>query len=347
MAAVFAKVFPRAQYIIINNIIPSGTSNNLMPIAMYLLSIAIISAVLNVFRGVVSANMSLIIGANFQSALISRLLKLKPSFFSQQRLGSLSRTIMTFSDISDIFSCESITALLSFILSFVYAREIKEYIPELMRVVYTAFGLILLFNLIYAVLYGKYSLNLFKRSTDMTGFVYELFGGMESVKLNNASEVMTNRWIELYVDTMKAYKKGKFIKHYNTRYMFFTAFLMFSVYVKGLTETFDAAEFAAFLSLFSLFMASVGGIGTVFRSLSRFNTAYTRLEEFMQAETEEYTGKVQLDKIERKIEFSNVSYKYPSSDTNVLENISFQIKNRQNGQKRPRQINSFETFAWF
>ena len=96
MAAVFAKVFPRAQYIIINNIIPSGTSKNLLPIAMYLLSIAIISAVLNMFRGVVSANMSLIIGANFQGALISRMLKLKPSFFSERRSGSLSRTLCLF-----------------------------------------------------------------------------------------------------------------------------------------------------------------------------------------------------------------------------------------------------------
>lgn len=326
----FARRFPRAQYTIFNSVIPSGTADNIMPIAMLLMGIALIYAVLSVFRGIVSSNMSLIIGANFQSALVSRLLKLKPSFFSERRSGSLSRTIVRFSDISGIFSCESITALFSLVLSYIYAAEIKRYTPEMMEWVYITFAGIVVSNLVYALLRGLYLSGLYKCSNEMTGFVYELFGGMENVKLNNASQIMTQRWNEQYIDTMKAYSKNRYTKNYNSSYLFFGSIVMIVFYGLGIKQHTSAASFAAFLSLYNLFVVSAGGIGSVLQSLMKFNTAYARLKDFLNAEIEEDIDKAPIKKIESKIEFSGVSYKYPSAEKNVLENISFKI---QKGEK--------------
>ena len=326
MVSVFAVAFPQVQYYIFNNVVPSGTTWGIPPACALLLGIAAISAVLNIFRGTVSANMSLIIGANFQSALASRLLRLRSSFFSDRKAGSLSRTIITFSDLSGIFSGENVAALLSFVLSFIYAAAIASVARNMLGLVLGGFVFTVILNIIYIYAQKRYTARCYESTNEMSGFVYELFGGMESVKLNNAAFAMTDRWSRYYAETVRARESGVFLRHFNSIYTLVTALYMLLIYAAGMKSDITAASFATFLSLYALFMVNARGIGRVLDAVMRFNMAYDRLREFLSAGTEENEGKISIDTINNSIEFSNVSFRYPSMETNVLENVSFKIE---------------------
>ena len=324
--AVFSLVFPQVQYYMFRDIIPSGARGGIDPLLHLLLAIAAVSLALNIFKRVTAANISLVISANFQGALLSRLLELKPSFFSENRSGSLSQNITRFSDVSDIISGETAAALLSFLLSVVYLIAIACYIPQFLGLtVFTFIGALLL-NTVNAVLTKKHISELYKKSNEMTGFVYELFGGMENIKLNNSEDNMLGRWTGYYSDVMKVRKKPFFLRYYNTIYMLFAAVCVLLIYIAGMKSDVSAASFIAFVSLYGLFTLSLGGIVKVFESFARFNMAYGRLEGFLNAETEKNVDKVKISSVESGIEFSNVCYAYPGCDKNVLEDISFTLK---------------------
>lgn len=325
----FSTVMPQAQYYIFNNLIPAGTKSDILPIGCLLFGVIVISLVIYIFRGIITANIPLCISANLQGAVISRLLKLKAGFFTEQKAGSLSSSIIKISDISEMFSGDTIAALMSFVLSIIYAFEIYIYAGEFIGYVYLAFTVVLILTVVNAIFVDKYSSIFSEKTNEMTGFVYELFGGMENVKLNNAGSVMFNRWSSFYADSIKAQKKPIIIKYYNGIYALVISLFTLVIFRTGIREQTSAAGFIAFMSLYGLFIGSVGGISAVLNAAANFNSAYNQLEGFFSAEIEKTEKKQSIDKFDGNVEFSNVSFKYPDSSNYVLENLNFYIKKGQ------------------
>ena len=325
----FSTVIPQAQYYIFGHIIPAGTKGDILPMGCLLCGIIIISFVMYVYKGFVAANIPLNINANLQGAIISRLLSLKAGFFNGQRSGSLSSAITDISRLTALFSAGSIAAFISFLLSAVYAAGIYIYADSFVPFLSAAYVTVLTLTVINAVCLNRYRYNFAKKLNSMTGFVYELFSGMENVKLNNAGSAMFNRWGSFYSDSLRAQKKPFITKYYNAIYTLVLSAFTLVFFKTGIKADTDVSEFIVFMSLYGLFIGSVGGIGTVLNAAAEFNSSYGRLKDFFLAETEERENKRDIRKFEGSIEFSNVSFKYEGSDKNVLDDISFTVKKGQ------------------
>ena len=325
LVTLFSVIYALMQHYIFQSLIPSGSERYVASITAFLLGLAVNMFVVNVLKGVVSANAPLVISANLQGALISRLLRLKPSFFEERQSGSLGENIIRLSDVSDMFSGETISALMSFVLSFVYIFMVRLYINEFTPFIVILFIIILVMNVANALVYDSYAKEFHKRSDEMIGYVYELFGGIENVKLNNADTTMFERWSDYYVETLTAQKKPLFLRHYNALYALVNVIYTIIIYAAGIKANISAADFIAFMALYGMFVSASSGISKVFDSAVKFNTAFSRIEEFLKAETEETEKKAELKGIEKGIVFSNIKYKYPNTDKDVISDISFSI----------------------
>lgn len=325
----FSTVMPQAEYYIFNNLIPSGTKSDIFPVSCLLIGVIIISLVIYLFRGIVTASIPVLISGHLQAAVISRLLNMKSGFFYGQKSGSLSSSIIKISDISEIFSGDIIAEIMSFVLSVIYAVEIYIYAEEFMGYVYLSFFIVLILTVLNALYFNKYSSNFSKKTNEMTGFVYELFSGMENVKINNADSVMFNRWSSVYSDSLKAQRKPFITKYYKGIYAFIISVFTLVIFRTGIREDTSTAGFITFMSLYGLFIGSVGGISSVFNAVADFNSAYNQLEVFFTAEIEKTENKQNIDNFSGNVEFSNVSFKYTDSSNYVLENINFNIKKGQ------------------
>ncbi|MBR6399746.1 MAG: ATP-binding cassette domain-containing protein [Firmicutes bacterium] len=325
LVTLFSVLYAQMQHHIFQSLIPSGSGKYVASITAFLLGLAISMFVVNVFKGVVSANIPLVISANLQGALIARLLRLKPSFFEERQSGSLGENIIRLSDVSDMISGENVSALMSFVLSFVYIAMIRVNANEFTPYVLMLFAITLVMNVANALVCDRYTKKFQKNTNEMTGFVYELFGGMENVKLNNADATMFDRWSDYYTETLMSHKKPLFIKHYNAFYALISAVYTMAIYMIGIRSNIGAADFITFMALYGMFVATTSGISKVFDSVVRYNTAFSRIEDFLRAETEETGKKADLKGIEKAIAFSNVSYKYPNADKDVISDMSFSI----------------------
>jgi ABC-type bacteriocin/lantibiotic exporter with double-glycine peptidase domain len=325
----FSTVMPQAEYYIFNNVIPSGTRGDIVTVGALLFGIITISLAVYLVKSFVTSSIPLEISTHLQGAVAARLLKLKIGFFGEQKAGRLSSDLLTLSDISSIFSGEVISALMSFVLSVIYAVRIAYYTSEFMAYVYITFAVVLVLVSVRTVFANRYGTRLAQKQSDMTGFVYELFGGMENIKLNNAEAVMLKRWSGCYADTLRAEKKPFIVKSYDAVYTLAVSLLTLAIFKTGIGTGTDTAHFIVFMSLYGLFIGSVGGIATVLNAVSSFNSAYNSLSEFFNAEVEESSEKQHLKEFDGGVEFFKVSYKYPDCNDNVLNGISFSLKKGQ------------------
>lgn len=324
-STLFSLMYVQIQRYIFQNLIPSGSIGYIMPVTAYLFGLIINMFIVNVFKGIISANIQLEISANLQSALISRLLKIKPMFFSESRSGSLSQNITRLSDVSDIFSLESISSLLSYMVLFIYIAATFIYAKMFTVYVIAFFFIIQALEIYNSILYEQYISKFYTNSNEMTGYIYELFSGMENVKLNNADETMFSRWSDYYTETILSYKKPFFLKYYYTFKMLIVSVFTLLIYIEGISNRISAANFISFTTLFGMIVSSSLGISNVFESIVKFKTSFDRIKDFLYAETDETSVKAELKGIKKGIEFSNVSYKYPNSKNDIFSGISFYL----------------------
>jgi ABC-type bacteriocin/lantibiotic exporter with double-glycine peptidase domain len=218
---------------------------------------------------------------------------------------------------------------MGFVFSVMYAVQIDLYTKEFMGYVYFTFVLLVVLVVVKTIFENRHKTKFVKKQNDMTGFVYELFSGMENIKLNNADSVMLNRWSTYYADILKAEKQPFIVRNYNGIYTFVISIIMLLIFKNGISCRTDTAQFIVFVSLYGLFIGSVGGIVDVLNCVSDFNSVYNELRDFFNSQTEENTQKQAMTEFDGNMEFLNVSYKYPESSDYVFKNISFSLKKGQ------------------
>jgi len=84
--------------------------------------------------------------------------------------------------------------------------------------------------------------------------------------------------------------------------------------------------FVSFISATMLLMPVMRRLTQVVETVQRGIAAAQSVFELLDQETEKDAGTMRLDKALGKVEFHNVSFKYPSSETNVLNNINLSVE---------------------
>jgi ATP-binding cassette subfamily B protein len=108
-----------------------------------------------------------------------------------------------------------------------------------------------------------------------------------------------------------------------------------SVFAGGfyvLNQAISIGEFASFFSYTILVAWPMRQVGQTVSQMGMATVAMERIAEILDAETEDYSGDIpKQQKLQGKIEFKNVSFKYHESDTKwALKNVSFIIKAGRN-----------------
>lgn len=318
-------LIPRVQYYIFNNLIPAGSSADPRPAAYLLLGVILVLLSVDIFKRTAAVNIAHIINAHIQGAVISRLLRLNTDFFKEEKSGKISAGIIGITDVSNILSENSIGGFFSFILCLVYFFQIRAFTPYLIGYVLLAFAVVIIFTMLKFICLKRYEKELYAKTDEMSGFVYEVMGGMENIKLNNSADVMFNRWSRFYANCLKSLDKPFFYKYHKALYTAAMSLIMLLVYYVGNNSDVPAASFIAFINLYALFISSAGGIGDILTVAARFNASYNRAKDFFMADIEFNTSKIAIDKVNNEISFEDVSFKYKNAEQYAVKNISFKV----------------------
>lgn len=325
LAVIAGLLLPKVNSFIFSRVVPAGDLSAIWPTAALLFSAISIAAAMRLLQSLVISNTMQRADIYLQSGIFSRLLSLNPGFFKKIKAGELSRMILEFSDLTKIISVKSVSAAINMLLSIVYLFQIHHYAPRL--TVFVALMALILVALmaIEGIISGRWMRRYSQSMSKMSGFCYEMFSGIEHIKLSGAEARIMKRWSERYADTAKLEVKPPMLMYLPVIYKIFTVIGTFVIFLLG--KTLAVSDYIAFSVSYGAYMAAFLGAGTVVQNISQFCSSYELIKPVLTAECEEYTGsKRKLEELRGDIQISDLNFRYDEHLPNVLKHISLNIK---------------------
>ena len=262
--------------------------------------------------------------------------KLSLSFYKKNQTGDLMNRISE--DVSRIrmyfgpaimYSINTITLLIiTFIYMYRQSPELTLYtvspLPVLSYAIFKLSGIINIRSRIVQESLSK-----------LSSFTQEVFTGIQIIK----SYAIQNTKSKQFVD-LSAENKENQISLVKMQALFFPLMILliglsniFVIYVGGkqylegeIESIGIIAEFIIYVNMLTWPVASLGWISSI---IQQAEASQKRINEFLKEKSEIINDSKGFKKINGKIEFKNVSFMYNESKIQALENISFNINNKE------------------
>lgn len=324
LAVLTGMLLPWVNGFIFSYVIPAGDPSEARAAMVLVFSAVSVGAVLKLLQSLILTNAMLRTSVYVQSGIFARLLALPAGFFKEVKSGELSRMIMEFSDISKVVSARSIGACISMLLSLAYLVQIRLYAAGL-------FGWVLLTSTVYIGLLAleglqnaRWQRGHTKSLSRMSGFCYELFSGMEQVKLNGAEARTMRRWSHHYLDASRSEEKPILLKYAGAIHKLLTTLASACIFLFG--ADMQASDYIAFSAAYGAYLSALLGAGEIIRTVSLFHASYSLVKPVLEAECEETAGKKALDSLTGEITISGLRFRYSPDSPYVINHLSTHIR---------------------
>lgn len=324
-AAAAGMLLPWVNSFIFSKIIPAGVTSGILAAAALVISAVAASSILILLQSLILTNVMLRCGAYIQGAVFSRLLSLKTDFFRDRRSGEISGMAAEFADITKTVTVKSIGACIGAVMALVYLIQMSKYAPQLfwivilISVVQTAFTVAA--GIARSRQLGRYTSSIM----DMSGFCYELFSGIEQVKLNGAEPRMLRRWSELYLNAARGAEVPFTAKYLPSISRFIGILGTAALFVAG--AELSASNYIAFAAAYGAYAAAGGAAAVIIDMLAAFRASYTRIKPLLEAECEDDGGgRIVPDNISGDIDVTDLYFGYGKDMPSVINGITVHIK---------------------
>lgn len=315
----------------------NGTINEILTEGIYMTLCAFLSLISSVIVGYIVANIT----ANF-SLNVRRKLFTKVNDFSLEEIKKFSTSSLITRTTNDVTNLEMLLSmglqlLIKAPITAIWA--IKKILGKnfTWSVVTGSAVLILMVMIVALVILVLPKFKLVQKLIDkINGLTRENLKGIRVIRAFNAEEFHENKF-------ERQNKKLTDTQMFNQKVMSITSPVMYlimngvslAIYFTG-AYMLDSALFAEKIDLFSNMVvftsyamqviSSFLMLAMIFIMYPRASISADRINEVLDTKCKIKDGKISKGKIKGKVEFKNVSFKYPDSDEYVLKDVSFIAK---------------------
>ena len=312
---------------IFSEVVPSGSAQALLPIAMLLFSATVGLVMLQVTRSLVVFRVKDKLEYALQTALMTRLLHLPTTFFRQWTAGDLSSRVLSLSHFSGLLTESMLTAMLSAIFSVILFIQFFIYGGPLLFVGIGVLALELLFILINYYYVRKVQGNVTPHRTRMFGLLYELFGGIQKIRTNGAEERAFAQWAEqfAYTEPNSAYQPAMYT---------YSGSLAFVVKMLPMIITIAAAwyyrlplsDYIAYCAVLGIALDTINQLETVLKQFGRILPEARLCQPILDAEPEDVQSQQLVTHVEGAISISGLCFRYSATAPWIFNGFDLHIK---------------------
>ncbi|MCK5165949.1 MAG: ATP-binding cassette domain-containing protein, partial [Rhodospirillaceae bacterium] len=246
--------------------------------------------------------------------------------------GALANMMREFETLRDFITSASIMAVVDLPFIFLFIWVISLVGGPLAMIPSIVVPLVIVVGLVIQPLLAHLAKDAFGQSQQKQGVMVETISGLETIKSIGAAPMMRKRWQDALASSAEYGSKSRGVTQFA---MNFTAMAQQSTQVLIVFYgVFLVAEgkvtMGAIIASVILVGRVVGPLAQLAQTMTRINQvkmSYNAIDQFMKSPTERSEGQqyVARPTLEGKIEFRNVTFKYPDQVGNALENVSFII----------------------
>ena len=192
---------PYVCKLLFNEVIPSGDSSQLTPIAVLLFSAAIGLVLVQLTRNLLVIRMKDKLEYALQAPLMSRLLMMPTSFFKEYAPGDLSNRVLSVVRISSQLTEDMLSSMLSFLFTAVLFIQFFTYGGPLL---YTGVLVLAVYLLTIVAQYyfrSRVQSKVNANSSKQLGLIFSLISGAQKIRTNGAEIRAFRHWAMAYEPT--------------------------------------------------------------------------------------------------------------------------------------------------
>jgi len=318
---------PMANKLIFDTVIPTGDASDLIPITGLLIGATVGTVLLSLTRNLYIIRMQHIVELHVQNAIMARTFLLSPTFFSKNSSGELTAKLNNMTALCSLVNESIVGALLSAILSIVYLVQVYIYGGAL----FWPALLIIVVQIVVLVLSYRNTVDIQKRYTQnsakLSGLEYNMFAGIQKLKLTGSENRAFARWLDHYSETAKIIYNPKFKSRF---YPALSTILGLGgamlIYWRTLASGLSTSDYIAFSSAFGMITASLVQLNDMVPNLARIKPLMESVKPILEAVPEMEDKAPQVEDLFGSIEVSGVSFRYQEDGPLILDDLSLRIE---------------------
>jgi NHLM bacteriocin system ABC transporter ATP-binding protein len=318
---------PMANKLIFDTVIPTGESSNLLPISGLLIGATIGTMLLTLTRNLYIIRVQHIVDMHTQNAMMARTFLLSPTFFSKHASGELTSKLNNVATLCSMINETIIGAGLSAILSLIYLLQLWIYGKQLL---FPAMAIIACQLLLLVLTYRRSSRtqnNYTEKAGRLSGLEYNMFAGIQKIKLTGSEERAFTRWLDFYTEQARLLYNPALPSRI---YQALTALLgiggMMFIFWSTLSNHVTPADYIAFSSAFGMMTAAMAQMNGIMPSLAKVKPLLNSAKPILQAVPEMEAKAPQVEELLGGIEINDLSFRYQEDGPMVIDDLSLSIK---------------------
>lgn len=336
VASILVNAFALASPLFVMNVydrvVPNHALETLWVLAIGIATIYVFDLMLKMLRGyfidMAGKKADIILSAT----IFEKVMGIKMASRSNS-VGSFANNLNEFESFRDFFTSATLTTLIDLPFTFLFIAVIWMIGGPLAYVPLAVIPLVLLVSLIIHIPLGRTIQSLFEHSTQKSATLIETLTGLETIKSIGAESPIQRKWEQTIGFIAKYSQRSRILSSIAVN---FTAFLqqmasvavvVFGVYKIADGELTMGALIACTL-LTGRALSSMGQLANVLTRFHQAKAALGSLNTLMDLPVERPSGREFLHRpeLKGKIEFKEVSFRYPEQPMDALTDISFTVQ---------------------
>ena len=314
---------------------PKININKITKITIFLAILYIISAIFNLFEGLVMSTVSNKFAKDLRAKITKKINKLPLKYFDQHQTGDILSRVTNDVDTIGQTMNQSLGTLVSAITLFI-GTIVMMFITNWIMATTAILSSILGFAGMTFVMSKsqKYFNEKQTRLGQLNGHIEEIYTGINVVRVSNAREYTKKEFDKLNKKLKNSNQKSQFLSGLMPPMMAFIGnFGYVAVCIVGALLTINGkitfGVIIAFMTYVRMFTSPLTQIAQAMTSLQSTAAASERVFEFIDEKEmpkEKSTTKLEKNKVKGNIEFQNVIFTYDGNEKPTINNFSAKIK---------------------
>ncbi len=307
-------------------------SFNILIFGVLVLAMALLKGVFMFLMRQTIIVMSRLIEYDMKNEIFDHYQRLDTSFYNRNNTGDLMNRISEDVGRVRMYVGPAIMYTINLVVMFILVIWAMVSVNERLAL-YVLLPLPILTFIVYYVhdLINRKSERVQAQLSTLSTFVQETFSGIRVVKAFTREK----QYLKAYADQSEAYKEVS-MDLVKVNALFMPSMLLLvglstiiTIYagsievMQGRLTIGNIAEFIIYVNMLTWPVASLGWVVTI---IQRAAASQERINEFLHTAPDVVSGTVNPGEIKGKIEFKNVSIRYPQSGTQALRDISFTVQ---------------------
>ena len=317
---------PYVTKMVFSEVVPSGSSSQLLPIVVLLFSAAFGLAMLHITRSLVVFRVKDKVEYTLQTALMTRLLHLPATFFRNWQAADLSSRVLSLSRFSGMLTENILTTVLSMIFSAILFIQFFIYGGPLLFIGIGVLAVVLFFNLLNYYYTRLVQERVNPNRSRMYGLLYEMLGGIQKIRVNGAEERCFQQWTERFADSEVNSASQPMMYFYSSGMSYASRLLpmMVTMWAAWKYEL-GLSDYIAYCAVLGIALSTINQLSVIMKQIGKVMPEARMCCPILEASMEDAHEQHVLTQVDGAIEVSGLRFRYSENASWIFNGLNLRI----------------------